>query len=134
MFLDSLHKDNHLIECNPEKGKTTAMGFLLRGDVKFSDVSRNIEKISKKVNMIDWNTEGYKYGICSVPSLHNDKTLLALTNNTAFSETLIKIRKRFQKLYKRKVYVHHYTEFIEQDIFDISADINKSLIDEYLEV
>jgi hypothetical protein len=59
------------------------MGFLLRGDISFSDVSRNIEKISKKVNMIDWNSEGYKYGICSVPTLHNvrNTSLCALSNS-----------------------------------------------------
>jgi len=85
IFLDSLHRDNYLIECSPEHGKTTAMGFLLRGSVKFSDVSRNIEKIAKKVNMIDWNTEGYKYGICSVPSIHAVDPLLTRGQISALS-------------------------------------------------
>jgi tubulin epsilon len=71
IFLESLSPENQLIDCDPRKGVTTAMGFLLRGDISFSDVSRNIEKISKKVNMIDWNSEGYKYGICSVPTLNH---------------------------------------------------------------
>lgn len=70
IFMESIAPENQLIDCDPRKGVTTAMGFLLRGDISFSDVSRNIEKVSKKVNMIDWNSEGYKYGICSVPSLY----------------------------------------------------------------
>ena len=70
IFMESLSPENQLIDCDPRQGVTTAMGFFLRGDISFSDVSRNIEKVSKKVNMIDWNTEGFKYGICSVPALH----------------------------------------------------------------
>lgn len=57
-----------------------------------------------------------------------------MTNNTSFSEILMKIRKRFLKLYKRKVYVHHYTQYIDEDLFELSADINKDLIESYLEL
>lgn len=71
IFQDCLNQENYLMECTPSHGKTIAMGFLMRGDIKFSEVSRNIERISKKVNMIDWNVDGYKYGICSVPSIYD---------------------------------------------------------------
>ena len=45
------------------------MGLMIRGDVTFSDVNRNIELMKKKMNTIYWNKEGFKYGICNVPSL-----------------------------------------------------------------
>ena len=134
IFLDALNPKNQLIECESYKGKTTAMGFLLRGDISFSDVSRNIEKISKKVQMVDWNSEGFKYGICGVPTMNHDKALLCLTNNTAFSDILRKIRRRFLKLYKKQFFLHHYTEYIERDLFDYSAEVNKGLIEEYCEL
>lgn len=46
----------------------------------------------------------------------------------------MRIRQRFLKLYKRKVYVHHYTEYIEESIFDESAEVNLQLIREYEEL
>jgi tubulin epsilon len=69
MFMDTLSRDNHLIDCNSQHHRYLSLAYLIRGDVSFSDVSRNIEKISSKINLIDWNSEGFKYGICSVPSL-----------------------------------------------------------------
>jgi tubulin epsilon len=45
------------------------MGLMVRGDVAFSDVNRNIRKMREELNMIYWNTEGFKYGICNTPPI-----------------------------------------------------------------
>jgi len=45
------------------------MGLMVRGEVSFSDVNRNIKKLRSTLDMIYWNTEGFKYGICNTPSL-----------------------------------------------------------------
>lgn len=71
MFADTLSRDNHLIDCNSHLHRYISLAYMIRGNVSFSDVSRNIEKIAGKVNLIDWNSEGFKYGICSVPSIGN---------------------------------------------------------------
>ncbi len=71
MFMDTLNKEHYLIDCNAHLHRYIALAYMIRGDVSFSDVSRNIEKIASKINLIDWNAEGFKYGICSAPSLGN---------------------------------------------------------------
>ena len=43
------------------------MGLMVRGEVAFSEVNRNIKKLKDLTQMIYWNQEGYKYGICNVP-------------------------------------------------------------------
>jgi tubulin epsilon len=48
----------------------TAMGLIIRGDITFSDVNRNIKKLKEDLNMIYWNTEGFKYGICNTPPIN----------------------------------------------------------------
>ena len=45
------------------------MGLMIRGNVAFSDVNRNINLMKQKMNTIYWNKEGFKYGICNVPSV-----------------------------------------------------------------
>ena len=69
MFMDTLQKDNYFIDCNANLHRHIALAYMIRGDVSFSDVSRNIEKIASKINLVDWNAEGFKYGICHTPSL-----------------------------------------------------------------
>jgi tubulin epsilon len=49
------------------------MGLIVRGNVSFSDVNRNIKKLKDDLNMIYWNTEGFKYGICNAPPISQVK-------------------------------------------------------------
>ena len=63
--------------------------------------------------MIRWNTEGFKYGICNVPAIKQPYSVLCLANNTSIALTFDEMLKRFNKLYKRKVYTHHYTEYMD---------------------
>ena len=76
IFSDTLRPENHLIDCNPHTGKYVAIGYLLRGNISFSDVSRNIERISSKLNLVNWNSEGFKYGICSYPAINYVKFII----------------------------------------------------------
>ena len=79
------------------------MGLMIRGNVAFSDVNRNIDMIKKKMNTIYWNQEGFKYGICNVPSLGQKQSVLSLSNNTCIKDTFLELTNRFDKLYSRKV-------------------------------
>jgi len=45
-------------------------------------------------------------------------SVLALSNNTGTRHVLANLRKRFMKIYKQKVYVHHYENFMDVHNFD----------------
>jgi tubulin epsilon len=96
------------------------MGLILRGKVAFSDVNRNIKLLreKKKLKFVHWNTEGFKYGICNVPSVGQDYSLLCLANNTCTRNKFIQMKDKFWQLYKRKSHVHHFQKFMEADHFD----------------
>lgn len=64
IFRDVLLPENQLVSCKPNAGTYMAFGLMLRGQVAMSDVSYNIEKIKKKADMVWWNPDGFKYGIC----------------------------------------------------------------------
>ena len=38
---------------------------------------------------------------------------------------------RYSKLYSKKVYVHHYTQFLDESIFKESAEVLSSLYGDY---
>ena len=65
MFKDCYDPDYQLINCNPIAHKYLAVGLIVRGEVTFSDINRNIKKLRNELNMIYWNKEGFKYGICN---------------------------------------------------------------------
>ena len=60
-------------------------------------------------------------------------SLLTLANSTCFKDTLTDIQLRFNKLYKRKAHLHHYSRVdgMEMDLFRESSESLRSLITEY---
>lgn len=46
-----------------------ALAFLVRGNAQISDINRNIQRIKGEIDMIYWNKEGFKIGLCKVPTV-----------------------------------------------------------------
>ena len=63
------HSTHQLLKVDPRRSKYLACGLLLRGDVVISDVQRSITRIKKTIQMVHWNQDGFKIGLCSVPSI-----------------------------------------------------------------
>lgn len=63
--------------------------------------------------------QGFKVGLCDRPPLDAANSLLCLGNNCCISDTFAAMLRRFDKLFSRNVYVHHYTQFM--DVQDMAA-------------
>lgn len=81
--------------------------------------------------MIHWNTEGFKYGICNTPPIGQPYSVLCLANNTGITDKFSEMMTRFNKLYKKKVFVHHYKEYMDESHFDIASGAIQDLVLKY---
>ena len=63
--------------------------------------------------------QGFKVGLCDRPPLNAPSSLLCLTNNCCIADTFSNMLRRFDKLFNRNVYVHHYAQFM--DVEDMAA-------------
>ncbi|KAI8609279.1 tubulin epsilon chain [Chytriomyces sp. MP71] len=131
MFTDAFSKDCQLIKADPKSSTYLACALMIRGQVEVSDIRRNVERARSWLKFSDWNLEGWKTGLCSVPPIGHNHSLLALANNACIHESLDKMRGRFVKLYKRKANLHHYLNIIEQQEFSNALESVKKLIQEY---
>ena len=101
------------------QGLYLACGLIVRGSkIEISDLTRNVEKLQKKLPMVSWNKEGFKVGLCRKPPLNMQYSLLSLSNNTCIREVFERLRSKFLKIYKHKSFIHHYTEFIDISKFE----------------
>jgi tubulin epsilon len=106
--------------------------LIVRGPkVEISDITRNVEKLQKRLTMVGWNKEGFKVGHCYQAPLNQPYSLLALSNNTCTRQIMQRLRERFMKIYKAKVFVHHYTEFMDISGFDMAVENCTSVIESY---
>lgn len=65
--------------------------------------------------MVHWNQEGFKVGHCYQPPLNQPYSVLNLSNTTSTRHILERLEQKFMKIYKQKVFVHHYDNFMDGD-------------------
>ena len=116
-FSDSFDRSNILIQQSGEHSSVyLATGLIVRGNkIQISDINRNIERLQKKLRMVHWNKEGFKVGHCYQPPLNQEYSVLNLSNTTGTRHILSRLESKFMKIYKQKVFVHHYEQFMAND-------------------
>lgn len=135
IFSDIFHKDYQLITMNNYyEGIYLASALIARGNLTISDINYNISRIKNKLKMVHWNHEGFKIGLCNQPPVNMSYGILCLSNNTAIGDSFSELHNRFNKLFRVKAHVHHYTEYMDIEYF-ANCDKNvSSLIEEYKDV
>jgi hypothetical protein len=76
---------HQLLKVDPKRSTFLACGLLLRGDVVVSDVQRSIARIKKEIHMVHWNEDGFKVGLCSVPSISQARARAVLLCASPFT-------------------------------------------------
>lgn len=135
IFADIFDKNYQLISMdNYHNGIHLANALIARGDLCISDINYNIMKQKHKLKMVHWNHEGFKIGLCDTPPVGMNYGLLCLANTTSITDCFEGIRNRFERLYKVKAHVHHFTEYMDKSNFDTSINNLQSLIGEYSQI
>lgn len=111
---------NQLVKCDPRSGKYISCCMLYRGDVSPVDINRSIQEVKAKssVNFVDWCPTGFKIGInyqapISVPGgdlAKVDRAVCMLSNSTAVKSAWERIATKYDLLYERKVFFHHFLD------------------------
>ncbi|XP_038119676.1 tubulin alpha-4 chain isoform X2 [Culex quinquefasciatus] len=136
---------NQLVKCDPRSGKYISCCMLYRGDVSPVDINRSIQEVKAKssVNFVDWCPTGFKIGInyqapISVPGgdlAKVDRAVCMLSNSTAVKSAWERIATKYDLLYERKVFFHHFLDegLEESDLCDAKENMT-ALICDYQEV
>ncbi|MEW5303364.1 MAG: hypothetical protein WDW38_001690 [Sanguina aurantia] len=131
MFGEVFSREHQLIRADPRNHTYLACGLLVRGAATISDINRNVSRIKPTLKMVHWNNEGFKLGLCSRPPVGLPYSLLCLANNTAIAGTFSTMKERFDKLYKRRFYTHHYEQYMDASNFTDSVEVVEDLIESY---
>ncbi|XP_073390075.1 uncharacterized protein [Physcomitrium patens] len=132
LFTDVFAREAQLMKVNPNDSTYLACALLMRGNsCTISDLQENVARMKSRLTMAHWNVEGFKVGLCNQAAVHSPCSLLCLANNTCIRSRFIGMKESFKQLYRRKVYVHHYTEYMDVSVFDTASNMMDDLIEEY---
>jgi hypothetical protein len=133
-FAGALLRGNQLLKSDPSSGQYLACALLMRGNVNVTDLNRNVEKLARQIELVSWNPQAFKVGLCGVAPAGISHSLLCLSNNSCVRDTFAEMERRFRALYgtRRKAFVHHYYEYgMEPAQFDDALEALQALQHDY---
>lgn len=120
---------------HPRNHITLAQAFLVRSaDASVADVTRNVTKTKQKLSFLPFNEDAIKIGLCGFAPAGYKHSCLGLANNCGIVAGLFApIVKGFDRLYKRRAHVHHYTQYFppEVDLFPAARENVRAVMADY---
>lgn len=133
-FSDVMTPDFQLLKTNPRQGTYLACGLIVRGAATISDMERNIRRLRREMNMIHWNREGFKIGLCAQAPVGMKYSLLCLANNTSIKTHFMELKSKVMRFFKRGAHVHHYTKVMGPGHFEEALQHLDTLVANYTEL
>jgi len=120
---------------NPADGKYLALSLNYRGrNISTDDVDENLNNLdlNEFESFVEYIPNRMTYSIPDVPPEHAMKSATMIGNTTAVKNMFETLRKRFQKMYKRKGFINEFiTNGVDDEDFKTALADVQLLIDEY---
>ncbi len=74
------------------------------------DVDKQISQMYDKNSalFVEWIPNNAKVSVCNVPAVGQKITATLLANNTALQDVMERVREQFNKMFRRKAFLHWY--------------------------
>ena len=125
---------NAMAACDPRSGKYLTVAAIFRGQVSMKDVDDQMMLMQKKNSayFVEWIPNNVKIAVCSVAPKGLKMSSTFIANSTAIKSLFQRLLEQFDKMYKRRAYLHFYTGEGMDDMEFTEAGSNvKDMIAEY---
>ena len=131
LFSDAFDPNSQLMRSNPKQATLLATGLLIRGDLRMADVQRNLKRLRPHLRLPYWNPDGIKVGLCATPPVGLPHSILSLSNSCCMADVLDTLIARFDRLYRRKAHMHHFSQFIDAVHLPRAREVLLGVRDQY---
>ncbi|PVU94743.1 hypothetical protein BB561_002293 [Smittium simulii] len=128
--------NNMMVAADPRHGRYLTCATMLRGNISIQDSEKIINDYQNKNSdmFVDWIPNNTQIAVCDVPPAGMESSGTFIGNNTAIQGLFARIHEQFYSLFRRRAYVHWYSEEGMDDMEFTEAESNMNdLISEYMQ-
>lgn len=128
------NKRNLMCACDVENGKYLSACAMFRGKISTKEVEEQMLHLQSKHHnvFVEWIPNNIKSSICDVPPKGIEMSTTFLGNTTAIEELFNRVNTQFKAMFRRKAFLHWYTEegMDDQEFQEAESNI-ADLIEQY---
>ena len=120
--------------CDPRNGKYLTVAAIFRGKVAMKEVDDQMVAMQTKNSayFVEWIPSNVKTAVCNVPPRNLKMSSTFIANTTAIKALFERLIEQFNKMFKRKAFLHFYTgEGMDEMEFTESQSNVNDMITEY---
>jgi tubulin beta len=128
---------NMMAASDPRNGRYLTASCMFRGkDISTQEVDEQMLKIQNKMhdNFVEWIPNNIKSSVCHVPHTGLSMSGTFIGNSTAIQELFRRVGDQFTAMFRRKAFLHWFTEEGMDDMEFTEAESNMNdLVAEYIQ-
>ncbi|KAJ1677944.1 Tubulin beta chain (Beta tubulin) [Spiromyces aspiralis] len=125
---------NMMAASDPRHGRYLAVAAIFRGNVSTNDVEKQMLKVQDKNSayFVEWIPNNVKTAVCDVAPEGLDMSATFIGNSTSIQELFSRVNEQFQRMFRRKAFLHWFTEegMDEMEFTEAESNMN-DLVAEY---
>jgi tubulin beta len=126
--------NNMMAACDPAHGKYLTVAAVFRGCISMKEIDQQLLDVQNKRRslFVDWIPNNVKTAVCDIPPIKHDLAATFIGNSTAIQEVFKRVSEQFSAMFRRKAYLHWYTNegMDEMEFTEAESNMN-DLISEY---
>jgi len=86
------------------------------------------------MRMLPFNEDSFKISLCHAVPKGTPYSVLSLGNSCSMKALFTQTNQGFMRLYTKKAHLHHYTQYMEMNLFEEALEEVRDLCESYKEV
>uniref|UniRef100_A0A1I8J1F9 Tubulin beta chain n=1 Tax=Macrostomum lignano TaxID=282301 RepID=A0A1I8J1F9_9PLAT len=128
LTLQMFDAKNMMAACDPKHGRYLTVAAIFRGRMSTKDVDEQMLNLQNKNSsyFVEWIPNNVKTAVCDIPPRGMKMSVTFIGNSTSIQELFKRVSEQFSAMFKRKAFLHWYTNegMDDHEFMEAESNVN----------